>query len=451
MITINTLEQLTSGQIHGCQRIDLACGLTTFPQQIFDHAETLEILNLSGNALRVLPDDLHRLTKLRILFCSGNQFTHLPPVLGRCANLSMIGFKSNQISEVPPDALPASLRWLILTDNQIEALPESIAACIHLQKLMLAGNQLSQLPKGLASCQKLQLLRISSNHLTSVPDELLSLPELAWLALAGNPCMNGSSPSSQIPTILWSELQIQHRLGEGASGQIYQAINTQGGRSDAVAVKLFKGQMTSDGLPKDEMAANLAMGTHPHLLAAIAQVKQHPEGLEGLVLPLLDQHFKNLAGPPSFESCTRDVYTTDVRYPLDTVISIATAIAQAMAHLHARGILHGDLYAHNILYRTMDDGTVDCMLGDFGAATLISGLDRHQQEMLNRLDVLAYAYLLEELLVRSDSDANISVVERLWEIQRCCVNPQTLDRPAFSAILDMLKSIGDIHSASVEI
>jgi len=92
-------------------------GLTEFPREIFDLADSLEVLNLSGNALSSLPDDLHRLTRLRVLFCSDNLFTELPDCLGQCAALTMVGFKGNRIERVPGAALPPLLRWLILTDN----------------------------------------------------------------------------------------------------------------------------------------------------------------------------------------------------------------------------------------------------------------------------------------------------------------------------------------------
>jgi len=62
---MNTLAQLMAGQLAGATRLDLACGLTEFPREIFDLADSLEILNLTGNALSSLPDDLHRLTHLR--------------------------------------------------------------------------------------------------------------------------------------------------------------------------------------------------------------------------------------------------------------------------------------------------------------------------------------------------------------------------------------------------
>ncbi|MFX7506976.1 hypothetical protein ABTJ37_21925, partial [Acinetobacter baumannii] len=85
--------------------------------------ETLEILDLSGNELTALPDDLPRLHRLRIVFCSDNPFTELPAVLGRCPSLEMIGFKANRIEHVPAESLPPTLRWLVLTDNRIEQLP----------------------------------------------------------------------------------------------------------------------------------------------------------------------------------------------------------------------------------------------------------------------------------------------------------------------------------------
>src|SRR5574337_827778 len=103
---MDTLAQLKAGQLAGIKRLDLSCGLTQFPREIFDLADSLEILNLSGNALRSLPDDLHRLPHLRVLFCSGNAFAELPACLGQCQQLSMVGFKANQIEQVSAAALP---------------------------------------------------------------------------------------------------------------------------------------------------------------------------------------------------------------------------------------------------------------------------------------------------------------------------------------------------------
>ena len=37
-------------------------------------------------------------------------------------------------------------RWLILTDNQLTALPRSVGQCTNLRKCMLTNNQLAALP-----------------------------------------------------------------------------------------------------------------------------------------------------------------------------------------------------------------------------------------------------------------------------------------------------------------
>ena len=114
---MHSLEALRAGKLAGIKRLDLSCGLTEFPREIFALADSLEVLNLSGNALQHLPDDLHRLKRLRVLFGSDNLFTELPECIGQCRELQIVGFKANQIQHVPAQALPPQLRWLILTDN----------------------------------------------------------------------------------------------------------------------------------------------------------------------------------------------------------------------------------------------------------------------------------------------------------------------------------------------
>jgi hypothetical protein len=81
-----------------------------------------------------------------------------------------------------------------------------------------------------------------------------------------------------------------------------------GAERHSVAVKMFKGAVTSDGFPSSEMAASIRAGTHPNLIGALGKVIKHPSGLDGLVMRLVDSEMTNLAGPPSLESCTREVY-----------------------------------------------------------------------------------------------------------------------------------------------
>jgi len=425
---LHSLEQLRDGSLAGSRRIKLACGLQDFPVDLFALAETLEILDLSGNQLCSLPDDLPRLKRLRIIFCSDNQFETLPAVLGQCPQLEMVGFKANRIRYVPSKALPPKLRWLILTDNHIESLPEQIGQCQSLQKLMLAGNQLRQLPAGLARCRQLELLRIAANQLDTLPDWLFALPRLSWLAYAGNPCSPSISMAAETPEIDWGTLQFTRQLGEGASGIIHQATWQTDPVQD-VAVKLFKGEVTSDGFPLSEMAACIQAGPHPNLIPVLGRIAGHPENTQGLMLSLIDPDYCNLAGPPSLESCTRDVYPETCRFNLSQLLRIASGIASATAHLHSRGILHGDLYGHNILHNP--SGTA--LLGDFGAASFFHEAAPCYAKDLQRLEARAFACLLEELQERCTEQSD-PVTASLHELQQACAHEQAECRPLFQEI-----------------
>jgi serine/threonine protein kinase len=172
------------------------------------------------------------------------------------------------------------------------------------------------------------------------------------------------------------------------------------GHAQAVAVKLFKGHITSDGLPGCEMAATLAASQHPHLLGALGPLVGHPQGQVGLVLPRVPAHYQPLAAPPSFDSCSRDVYPTGWRLPGGPALQLAADMARAVAHLHAGGVLHGDVYGHNIL--RAPDGVGPALLSDFGAATPLARLPPAWQRGLQALETRAWGLLLQELLAAAE-------------------------------------------------
>jgi hypothetical protein len=434
-----TLAALRSGQLQGITRLDLACDLQQFPREIFELADTLEVLNLSGNSLAELPDDLSRLSKLRVLFCSENRFTQLPEVLSSCAQLEMVGFKANRIREVAPAALSPGLRWLILTDNQIAALPDSIGTCARLQKLMLAGNQLAVLPEAMRGCVGLELLRISANRFQSLPEWLLQLPRLTWLAFGGNPVsVAPCAPSPAVARIQWADLLLAEQLGEGASGVIHKA-HWQPSPQEAghtVAVKLFKGAVTSDGFPAEEMAACLAAGDHAHLIGVIGVLTGHPAGTSGLVMPWVHPGFRSLAGPPNLATCTRDIYADGQRFSLQLVLDLAMGLAAVGEHLHARGISHGDFYAHNVLYRP-EGG---CLLGDFGAASFYPPQTSGGANPFEALEVRAFGCLLAELLERSEPEVGV-LFPSLKALQTSCLAPVAASRPRFAELVARLESL----------
>ena len=238
----------------------------------------------------------------------------------------------------------------------------------------------------------------------------------------------------------WCHLHLQHVLGEGASGVIYQALLTpdRDGYHDncepsPVAVKLFKGAVTSDGWPHNELAACLAVARqpHPNVIPVIGPLVGHPEGTAGLVMQLIPPRFTTLARPPSLRTCTRDIYPSSDRFPSQKIIWVALDVACIAAHLHAQGLMHGDLYAHNLQCDT--DGL--CLLGDMGAAWFLPA-DGAASQALQRLEVRAFGCLLEELLAHCGE----APAQALTALRDQCLGPPA-QRPLFDEIVQSLLSL----------
>ncbi|TFH92234.1 leucine-rich repeat-containing protein kinase family protein [Vibrio ouci] len=391
---MHTLEQLNNGELKGIQRLKLSQQLTELPLEVLTLADSLEILDLSDNLLTDLPEWLCELPKLKIVFASNNRFTRLPLVLGRCRALEMVGFKSNQIVRVAEESLPEHLRWLILTDNQIETLPESLGLRPRLQKLALAGNKIKALPKSFANLVNLELVRLSANQLEHFPEVLLELPKLAWMAFAGNPFCERLTHNSSVPTVSSDSYQLNQVLGQGASGVISHAnwTNQDLDFPSEVAVKVFKGEVTSDGYPKDELQACLQTGNHDNLVKSIGQVNE--ENYLALVMELIPNHYFNLGLPPTLETCTRDVFKPDFTLSVTQIEMIVDQMMDVFNHLHTNKVCHGDLYAHNVLIN--DQG--EMIFGDFGAASVYDYLSEAQQRGVRKVEARALSHFIDDLL-----------------------------------------------------
>ena len=171
----------------------------------------------------------------------------------------------------------------------------------------------------------------------------------------------------------------------------------------------------------------------------------------GLVMPLIASDFINLAQPPSLDSCTRDIYSLGLAFSLQELHSLALGIARAAEHLHACGILHGDLYAHNILHNAEGQG----LLGDFGAASFLPMQDQDTSHALQRIEVRAFGILLNELLSHcSESDDDVkhpifqATKSSLNELQKRCTQAEVSARPLFAEVVQLLNFLNfhmDLH------
>lgn len=146
---------------------------------------------------------------------------------------------------------------------------------------------------------------------------------------------------------------VEELVGFGATGEVWRARERSSGQ--LVALK----RLRVDGPPqvRDRLrreAATLAGVASPHLVR-MRTVVTSPDGL---VLVL------DLAGGGSLAS----VLATRRRLSPGEVVTVAVALARALADVHAAGLVHGDLSPANVLFAT--DGRP--LLADLGVSRLVS-------------------------------------------------------------------------------
>ena len=417
----------------------------------------ITILDLGNCSLAALPTQMPQvLPNINILFLSNNNFIEMPPIISEFTQLDMIAFKGNGMTSIHPDCWTPNtrLRWIILTNNCITAIPDTIGHCTKLQKFMLSGNQLTSIPSAITHCTELELVRLACNQLLEPPMELLQLPKLKWVALGSNPFLESIPPKQGITSRTDGSRKLFRDidetsgtvLGQGASG-ITRAIELptsivfnnyeNSNRKDdndgnlqlmTVAIKSYHSDITSDGTPElerhiallvsqiqQQMLMSDAIGTN--IMAPTESPKTgfihvygQCETTGSLVMEYL-HNYRTIADPPSFQTCTRDVYnnctsaTDNTKWSPSDAIRLINVLLYSLQLLHSNGISHGDFYGHNILvsYNNNSDAddrmytTINVRLSDFGAAFIYDATTEYGK-CIETIEMRAFRVLLEELV-----------------------------------------------------
>lgn len=402
---------------------------SSFPTEILNFAEHIEILDLSHGHLTELPDNFDRLTRLRVLFMSHNNFTEVPEVLAACAQLQTLGMVSCMISRVT--VLPPNLEALILTNNYIGELPASIGTLKALKKLTITGNRLRSLPQELLECHNLELIRLAVNQFDTLPDWLLRLPSLAWFADAGNP--GSPTPHSVHSTIKWSNIRLGDELGASSKNTVYAATIASTGQE--VAVKVFGGMVSADGSPNDEIAACLSLPTHPAVVQTVGEISNAPDNNKRLIMARIPQEYVSLGLPPTLQTVTRDTYSPETTFDQSFIMSVLCDIAGALQHMHRHHLMHGDIYAHNILVNTAGRA----ILADLGAASFYTPASDNRHELV---EVRAFGQLMSELLARRSAHmGDASNWTFLEALAAKCLLESFANRPTFAEISLALQAL----------
>jgi serine/threonine protein kinase len=147
-----------------------------------------------------------------------------------------------------------------------------------------------------------------------------------------------------------SHYHIMAAIGAGGMGEVYRATDTKLGRD--VALKVLPAEMARD--PQRLMrfqreARAVAALNHPHIVTIFSV--EEAEGVHFLTMEFVEGH-------------PLDRLIPEGGLPVERIIDIATALAEALTAAHEKGIVHRDLKPANVM--VTNDGRVKVL--DFGLA-----------------------------------------------------------------------------------
>ena len=138
-------------------------------------------------------------------------------------------------------------------------------------------------------------------------------------------------------------------------------------------------------------------------------------------MEFLDGH-EALAGPPSMESCSRDVYGDDRASLLspDFCWTMAKNLLRVLYKLHSeKAICHGDFYGHNILIEPKGESV---KLSDFGAAFFYDP-EAEYGKLLQRVELRSYSVLVEDLYALVSKKASKDAILAWEKLIAACHDP----------------------------
>jgi eukaryotic-like serine/threonine-protein kinase len=154
------------------------------------------------------------------------------------------------------------------------------------------------------------------------------------------------------PSLVAGRFRLGDELGRGGAGIVYRALDALSGQQ--VALKLLD---SGDGIDIERMLVEgrlLARVAHPNVVRAVAS------GVQESGQPFLAMEW--------LEGVDLASYQRGRAVPILTAINLAAQIADALAAIHAQGIVHRDVKPANV--RIVDDFTQPiAKLLDFGVAT----------------------------------------------------------------------------------
>jgi hypothetical protein len=210
------------------------------------------------------------------------------------------------------------------------------------------------------------------------------------------PSVADSIPSNIAPgsLVAYSDLVIGPRLGKGANGVVYSAHLGSAPATSApnVAVKTTHLDMTAEQLELiNREISILSSLRHPHVVTFIG-ISSSPDRELLIVTELCTGDLMGLlTSSPEYRGCNDG----------QLFLSLAAQIANGMAFLHQKGVIHRDLKPHNVLVKPTgvcgDAAPIVCKLCDFGIAAITQSIDSISEQRQRTIQMGSPAYMAPEV------------------------------------------------------
>ena len=148
----------------------------------------LEVLNLSFQYIREIPDDITLLENIRILRCCENKYILICLVICRIDTISAKIMDLNHLEEL--DLRNNKLSYINMIYVIYSVLPKEIGRLPCLTKLDISGNSICFIPIVFMRLTSLEYFNFSDNKIELFPYFLGYLPSLRVLYYKNNPFQN---------------------------------------------------------------------------------------------------------------------------------------------------------------------------------------------------------------------------------------------------------------------
>ena len=184
---LKTLPQSLGNLVH-LKQLELGkCGLTAAGSLVLTQLTSLVELDLSENVVKTLPQDFSKLKLLKKLDLSSCGITELGPGIGELTSLEVLKLSGNKIKTLPQDLSNLKLLMILYLRNcELTELGPGIGELTSLKELNLSGNKIKTLPQDLSNLKLLIKLNLRNCKLRELGPGIGELTSLKELNLSGN-------------------------------------------------------------------------------------------------------------------------------------------------------------------------------------------------------------------------------------------------------------------------